>query len=521
MKQGYVIAVDAGTGSGRAVLFDLEGQQVAVSQQEWSHRNDPAHPGSMDFDCEANWGILARAIRSVVLEAGIRPEQVLAVSATSMREGIVLYDRDGRELWACANVDARAGAQVGRLNQERRDAERAAYARSGQTFALAAQPRLLWVQEHLPRVYERASAVNMISDWVLTRLSGEVASDPSNGCTTGIFDLERRQFAPELARAVGLRDDIFPRVLEPGTVLGAVHRAASEATGLPVGTPVVMGGGDAQLGCVGLGVVRPGETAVLGGTFWQQEINLPGAVVDPSMDVRVNCHATPDGWQAETIVFFAGAAMRWFRDAFCQTEVAQAGREGIDAYAILERQAASVPPGAHGILPIFSDEMRYANWYHAAPSLLNLSLDPARSGRAAIFRSLQENAAIVTAQNLERVQAFAGVESDTLTFAGGASKGPLWCQILADVTGKAVRVPVVKEATALGTAIAAGVGAGAYGSLAEAGRSLVRWEREYAPNLEHHETYREVRARWREAYAAQRALVDRRVTESLWKAPGL
>lgn len=521
VKTGYVIAVDAGTGSGRAVLFNLEGQQVAVTQEEWSHSSNPAHPGSMNFDWVANWALLARAIRKVLHDSGVSPSEVLGVSATSMREGIVLYDSGGQELWACANVDARAGAEVRALSQGQPQAERAAYESSGQTFALAAQPRLLWVRDHLPEVYERTSHVNMISDWVLTKLSGEIASDPSNGCTTGIFNLERRQFAPELARAVGLRDDIFPHVFEPGTVIGKVHKAASEATGLLEGTPVVMGGGDAQLGCVGLGVVRPGQTAVLGGTFWQQEINLPHAMTDPSMNVRVNCHATPDAWQAETIVFFAGQAMRWFRDAFCELEVAQAKREGTDAYAILERKASEVPPGSNGILPIFSDEMRYANWYHAAPSLLNLNLDALRCGKAAIFRALQENAAIVTAANLERVGAFAGVSSETLTFAGGASKGALWCQILADVTGKNVRVPVVTEATAFGTAIAAGVGAKAYSSLAEAGESLVRWDREYTPNAEHHQTYLEVRHRWHEAYAAQRSLVDAGITTSLWKAPGL
>jgi autoinducer 2 (AI-2) kinase len=517
----FVLSIDAGTGSGRAVLFDAAGHQVAVAQEEWTHHADPAHPGSMNFDWEANWALLARAIRRVLHESGADPSAVQAVSATSMREGIVLYDQDGRELWACANVDARAGNEVRALSRGQPQAEREAYQASGQTFALAAQPRLLWVREHQPEVYERAQTMNMISDWVLTRLSGEIASEPSNGCTTGVFSLERRAFAPELAKSVGLRDDLFPRVVEPGTVIGGVHRAAAADTGLLEGTRVVMGGGDAQMGCVGLGVVRPGQTAVLGGSFWQQEINLPEPVTDPEMNVRVNCHAIPDAWQAETIVFFAGLVMRWFRDAFCEPEKVQAAREGVDAYTILEHHASEVPPGAYGILPIFSDEMRYANWYHAAPSLLNLSLDPVRGGKAAIFRALLENAAIVTSANLDRVSRFAGVSSDTITFAGGASKGVLWCQILADVTGKAVRVPAITEATALGTAIAAGVGAGLYSSLSDAGESLVRWEREYEPNAAHHRTYLEVRERWAKAYAAQRALVDQGITESLWKAPGL
>ena len=89
------------------------------------------------------------------------------------------------------------------------------------------------------------------------------------------------------------------------------------------------------------------------------------------------------------------------------------------------------------------------------------------------------------------------------------------------MTGKQVSVPVVKEATALGGAIAAGVGVGLFNSIAEAGESLVRWENNYQPDQERQRIYREVRERWAEAYAAQRALVDRGITRSMWKAPGL
>jgi autoinducer 2 (AI-2) kinase len=113
------------------------------------------------------------------------------------------------------------------------------------------------------------------------------------------------------------------------------------------------------------------------------------------------------------------------------------------------------------------------------------------------------------------------VDKDTLVFAGGASKGPLWCQILSDVTGKKVRVPVVKEATALGGAIAAGVGIGLYPGITDAADSLVHWERDYEPNRDHFQIYQEVQEKWARAYAAQRSLVDEAVTQSMWKAPGL
>jgi autoinducer-2 kinase len=517
---GYLLAIDAGTGSGRAVLFNTSGEQVVAVGEEWSHSSDPRFPGSMGFECEQNWTLLSRCVKACLEQARINASDVLGVSATSMREGIVLLDAHGHELWACANVDARATDQVRELSRNHPNLEREAYRRSGQTFALAALPRLLWVQRNLPEVYEQTRSVMMLSDWVLYRLCGEIAADPSNASTSGIFDNATRTWAPDLAKQLGLKDDIFPRVLEPGTLMGQVHAQAARDTGLNVGTGVVMGGGDAQLGCVGLGVVQPGQAAVLGGSFWQQEVNLPAAASDPSMNVRVNCHAVPGLWQAEAIVFYAGLTMRWFRDAFCQPEKELAAAKGVDTYSVLEEMAATVPVGSHGIMPVFSDVMRYSSWYHASPSLLNLNLDPTRCGKPEIFRALQENAAIVTAGNLEQIYRFSGVNPESLVFAGGAAKGALWCQILADATGKPLRIPVVKEATALGTALAAGVGARVYQHMLEAAQ-VVKFEREVQPILENVQIYRELRERWTQAYAAQRQLVDAHITTSLWKAPGL
>ena len=156
----------------------------------------------------------------------------------------------------------------------------------------------------------------------------------------------------------------------------------------------------------------------------------------------------------------------------------------------MEGLAAQTPAGAYGVIPIFSDAMDFSRWYHASPSFLNLSLDPARCSKGVIFRALEENAAIVAAINLERVREFAeGNPTSPLVFAGGASKGKLWPQIVADVTGREIRIPVVREATSLGGAAAAGVGIGIYRNLAEAAGAMVRWERNVEPNLANRAIY--------------------------------
>lgn len=373
----YLMALDAGTGSIRAVIFDLEGNQIAVGQAEWRHLAVPDVPGSMEFDLNKNWQLACECMRQALHNAGIAPEYIAAVSACSMREGIVLYNNEGTPIWACANVDARAAREVSELKELHNNTfENKVYRTTGQTLALSAIPRLLWLAHHRSDIYRQASTITMISDWLAYMLSGELAVDPSNAGTTGLLDLTTRDWKPALLDMAGLRADILSPVKETGTLLGVVSSHAAELCGLKAGTPVVVGGGDVQLGCLGLGVVRPAQTAVLGGTFWQQVVNLAAPVTDPEMNVRVNPHVIPGMVQAESISFFTGLTMRWFRDAFCAEEKLIAERLGIDTYTLLEEMASRVPPGSWGVMPIFSDRMRFKTWYHAAPSFINLSIDP-------------------------------------------------------------------------------------------------------------------------------------------------
>jgi len=517
---GYFLTVDAGTGSGRAIIFDTQGNQVGISQQEWSHLAETDVANSMGFDTKKNWDIVSKCIQGALKNANISASEIKAVTATSMREGIVLYDKENQELFGVANVDARADKEVAYLNRTYPDLEKTFYSISGQTFALGALPRLLWVKENRPSVYDNTSSISMISDWVLAKLSNVIATDPSNAGTTGIFSLQTRQWEKTMAIKVGLRDDIFPPVYETGTKIGEVTSAAAKATGLLEGTPVIMGGGDVQLGSAGLGVVETNQVAILGGTFWQQLVNMDKPLTHPDMDIRVNPHVIEGISQAEGISFFSGMVMRWFRDNFCHEEVTQAKQADLDPYSLLEAQASQVPAGSHGILPIFSDVMKYGKWYHAAPSFLNLNINHSDT-KAAMFRSLEENAAIVSMLNLESIFKFTGVSTESITFAGGASKGALWSQILADVTQKEIRIPRVNEATALGGAFACGVATGEYDSIAQASKAFIQWENTYTPNRDNAGLYQDVASKWKEAYAASLQLVDKGVTTSMWKAPGL
>lgn len=521
MLKKYLMAVDAGTGSVRAVLFDTDGNQICCVGREWEHKTDPRFPGSMDFDWVHNWNLARGCIREVLSQSGIDAAEIAAVSTTCMREGIVLYDAQGQEIWACANVDARSIDEVAQLVRTNPELEKEIYLESGETYALGALPRLLWVKNKLPELYEKTAKVGMFNDWLIYKMTGVLAVEPSNGSTTGIFNLKNRDWDPSIAQRCGLRADIFPPSIECASVAASVSAAGAADTGLAEGSPVVVGGGDSQLGCIGVGVVEPGQAALFGGSFWQYEFNTENGQADPQCRVRVNCHAVPGVWQYEALAFNPGLVMRWYRDAFCQLEQQQAAATGKDPYYLMDQEAAKIPPGCYGMLGAFSDVMNFIAWKHAAPSFLNFQLDAEKFNRYTFYRAIMENTVLVTKGHLELVQEATGNMPAEIVFAGGASKSPLWCQIVSDVLGLPVKVPVVKEATALGAAILAGTGVGLYASISDAAKSLVRWDKTYQPNPEHHKQYAELYANWREVYKAQLALCDRKLTKNMWIAPGL
>jgi autoinducer-2 kinase len=517
MSASYLLAIDAGTGSCRAVLFSEKGEQVAASLREWVHLEPPDAPGGQDFDVDANWRAIAACIREVLATAGTSGDSVRAVAATSMREGIVLYDAAGREIWACPNVDSRAGQEAVDLIEE--GAAGRIYELGGDWVAITSPARLRWLARHRPDILERASGLGLLSDWIATRLSGVLATEPSCGSSSGMFSLADRTWSAEIAELCGLPASVLPPVQDPGTVVGTVTPAAAAQTGLQPGTPVVAGGGDTQLGLLGAGT-RLGEYTVVGGTFWQTTILLDRPLVDPQVRLRTLCHVLPGQWMLEGIGFYCGMSMRWFRDAFCAAEVTEARRRGVDPYVVMEEAAAQAPPGA--VLAIMSNVMNARRWAHASPSFLQFDLSDQQpgSGQAGCVRAIEEAAAYVARGHRDIITELTGISVTELTFTGGAAKGALWPQIMADVLGLPVHVPAVTESSALGAAICAGTGAGIYASLSELESDLRPRARTYEPDPPAAAVLDERYATWREVYRRMLALSDDGLLSPLWRAAG-
>lgn len=514
----YLLAIDAGTGSCRALVFTQTGQQAGVGSREWTHHEPPDVPGGQDFDVTAGWQAIAACIQDAMRAANVTGRDIAAVAATSMREGVVLYDAAGREIWACPNVDSRSAAEAEELIRE--GAAEKIFAEAGDWVSITTPARLRWLAHHRPAILDAVSGLGMLSDWIVYRLTGERVTEPSCGSSSGMFALADRTWSLSIPAMCGLSPAVLPPVVDPGTVVGHVSAAAGELTGLRQGTPVVAGGADTQMGLLGAGAAI-GEYNVVAGTFWQNTVLLDEPIIDPQARLRTLCHAVPGEWMLEGIGFYCGMSMRWFRDAFCDAEVELAAKLGVDPYVLMEEAAASVPTGAGGVVAIMSNLMNARRWVHASPSFLQFDLaNPAASGRGACVRAIEEAAAYVARGHKDIISELTGLRFDELTFTGGAAKGRLWPKIMANALGVAVHVPVITESSALGAAICAGVGAGVFGNIDEPRPSLRERATTIEPDPATVAVYQERYAAWAKIYSRMLDISADGLLNPLWQAAG-
>jgi autoinducer 2 (AI-2) kinase len=518
----YVLTIDAGTGSGRALVFDGAANQVAVAQREWTHPSIENVPGSAVFDTDTAWDLICQCIHEVLATAGIGADGIRAVTAASLREGMVLYDQDRRAIWACPNIDARAGDEALELIES--GMARRIYDTGGDWLSIISPPRFRWIARHEPELFERVKHMSMISDWVLACLSGQIVTDPSCGSSAGLFDLRTANWSDQLIGGLELPEAIFPPVRRPGTVLGEVTNAAASQTGLARGTPVIVGGADTQLALLGSGGVRAAQLTVVGGTFWQTAWLSDRPLFDPKRRLRTLCHVLDGLWMTEGIGFLNGLGMRWVRDTVCDAAAQSAAVSGSDPYSAMESLAESVPPGADGVFAMVSDVMNARKWVQAPTSFLGLDVtNPHHSGdrgKGLLVRAMQESAAFTALGHYEILRELSDRPALQMTFCGGASKGRLWPQIMADVFDMPVRVPVVSEATSLGAALCALVGIGVQPSLAAAAEELVRWDRTVEPIAANVTAYEPVVRRARDLQRGLIEWVGAGRLDAMWRGAG-
>ena len=486
MNDSFYLVLDAGTGGGRAALFDGRGQLIRRAYRAWTYRTPPGmEPYGKEFEASEFWSLLCQACREAL--SGIDRSRLRAVSSTAMRLGYVFLDKKGRELYAGPNRDAR-GLEVG-IELEEKISEEFTTARTGHWPAWVFAPgRLLWFRLNAAELYERIAHVLMINDWILYRLSGELAVELSAAGDSCLLDIRSRQWSQELLQALDLNPAQFPPLSASGTPLGRVSEAGAGETGIPAGTPVVAGGADSQCGLLAAGVIEPHQVGVVAGTTAPVMAVSEEPRLGPAAKVWTNCHLLPRRWVIESNSGDAGKILRWYVE----------GHAGGD-YTNLLKQAEATPPGSNLVLASLGPmvfNLKDINPGKRAGFIFPFPVELEQVNPGAVTRSILENVAYALRGNLEQLLPVLGWEPDKVFLTGGMARSRLFAQIVAAVLARPIVLVDCPEASALGAAMAAAVGTGACPDLAAASRAMAPARSIIEPDRGWVSEYKDLRGDW-------------------------
>ncbi|HZL56800.1 MAG TPA: xylulokinase [Bryobacteraceae bacterium] len=455
------LGLDIGTGGSRALLVNHDGEVIA-SHTAAHEDMVMLQPLWAEQSPENWWEASLLAIRGVVAAAGISGSDIKGVGLSGQMHGLVILDADHNVIrpsliWC----DQRSQAQVDWVNSKVGKAQVLEYT-ANPVLTGFTLPKLLWVRDNEPQLFERMRHVLLPKDYVRFRLTGEFATEVSDASGTALFDVVKRRWSFELVEAVGLDRAILPWCFESSDVSGKIPRAMAELTGLAEGTPVVGGAGDQAASAVGNGIVEPGLVSCTLGTSGVVFAHMEQVAYDPTGRVHTFCHAVRDKWHVMGVTQGAGLSLQWFRN-----QVAP-GTE----YDALMAEAAASPAGSQGLywLPYLMGERTPHLDARARGGWIGLTASHRRSD---LIRALIEGVCYSQKDCLDIVESL-GVPVTSVRASGGGAKSKFWRQVLADVFRKPVVTLASQEGSALGAALLAMVGTGEYGTVREVCAAVIK-----------------------------------------------
>ena len=493
----YLAGIDLGSTSLKCVIYDLTGKVVASGCRptEQFHPN-PDHPEWTVWQPEQIWGCTAAAMKDAVAMLD-DPRCIKAVAVTGMGMDGVPVDGQGNCIYPFISWhDPRTEPQM-TWWENHIGADRTFDVGGNTLWRFNTALRLKWMAEHEPEILVRTDKWLLIEDFLNFMLCGRQATDYTMASCTLLFDQRKRDWSDDILAQSGIERRLLCDAYPSGTLLGEVTAMAADATGLSVGTPVVLGGHDYLCSALPVGAFEPGVVLDVTGTWEIVLAAIPAPILTPEVQrlgVTVETHVARD-----TYAVWGGAVasdmLEWYRKEYGIEARRQAEKEGGVDWDFLMAGASASPAGSQGVM--FLPHMSAAG----CPVVDARSLG-AFVGLSSFVQCGDLLRAIIEGldyQVLDIVSAFKtglGIRPDRLVAVGGATRNTFWMQNKADITGLQIEVPEVEEATPLGAAILAGIGVGLYHDERDAFERVYRPGKTYLPDPRLAPRY----ARWYQIY---------------------
>lgn len=491
MAEKYLIGIDVGSSFTKASIFDTQGRALGDAKRD-NHPVQPS-PGVAEYDGPQLLGATLGAIEELLEKSKVSPGDVAALCLDGMISGTLGIDADGEATTPyTTTLDMRFAPQLNYVMDNFHDLIREQTGSGQPTIG----PKMMWIRNEFPDVYKRTAKFVTITGYIVGKMTGlsgaEAFIDYTYLWATGLSDTQSYAWSEELCKAMDLPVDKLPRIVKSSEIVGGLDREAAEATGLPVGTPVVAGAGDQSAGFIGAGITKPNRVGDVAGTYpvialctdeFRPDLKNKMAEIIPS--------PIPGLWNPISLIIGGGLTHHWFQETFAHADEVEAKKRGVGetAYEVLDENAGKLPPGSERLFFIphlggracptrtnYKGAWIGFTWTHKREHFYRALLESIAYDQYLAFQSLKA--------------AYPESKVEEIIVYGGGSKSDLWDQIKADVMG----IPHVcldrEDLSALGDAILAGYALGIYDDVAETAERFVKRTKRFEPRPEVHEFYR-------------------------------
>jgi sugar (pentulose or hexulose) kinase len=487
-----VLAIDAGTQSMRALVFDADGILVDMAKVIYDTPYYSLNPGFAEQDAFYYFTCLAKACQKLWKQGKVTPESIKAVSVTTQRGTVINLGKDGRPLRpAIVWLDQRQARNLPTLGPLWGSLFR--IARLTDTLHhLEREAEINWLWENERNVWKATCHYLFLSGYLLFQLTGEIADSVGSQVGYVPFDYRKQTWANRgnwKWNALKVRPETLPRLVPVGELIGKVARDAALATGMTVGLPVYAGGSDKACEVIGAGCLRVNQGCIGYGTTATISVNSR-RYVEPIRLVPPYPSAVSGAYNLEVQVFRGFWMVSWFTEHFAKLEQKTANERKIAVESLLDELASQIPAGADGLMlqPFWSPGVRYPG-PEAKGSIIGFS---GIHTKGHVYRAILEGLAYALFEGRERIERRTGVAINELYVCGGGSKSKVMMQITADMFHLPAYLPVVSETSGLGAAMIACTGAKYYKSIEDASRNMSKIGGVFEPDSRNSRLYHQL-----------------------------
>lgn len=492
----YVLSIDNGTQSVRAMLFDVSGNLHGLSRIEIESYVS-TQPGWAEQEADYYWQAVGQACQQLWQQVSIDKTQIKGVSVTTQRGTVVHVDQQGRALRpAMVWLDQRLADVSTPLPNPWRSLFKLVGAASIVNY-FRGQAEINWVAQHQPEIHALTHKVLLLSGYLNYQLSGRFVDSVASCVGYLPFDYKKLRWAAKgdwKWHALAVRREQLPELIAPGELLGHLHAAASVHTGLPEGLPIIAAAADKACEVLGAGAVDESIACLSYGTT--ATINTTRSkYLEVTRLIPAYPAAIPRHFTTEVMIYRGFWMVSWFKREFGLREQQRAEGLGVSVESLFEELIEQVPAGSMGLMlqPYWSPGVREPG-LDAKGAIIGFG---DVHTRAHIYRAILEGLAYGLRQGKEQIEKRSGVPIQRLRVSGGGSQSDAILQITADVFGLPVERPHTIETSGLGAAIACMVGVGLQPDFTSAVQSMTRTGEVFYPNKENHALYNRL---YREVY---------------------